>query len=166
MESARIPAQLRMNVTRPNGTTQAGLDVLMDEERALPPLMRATVHAAAARPGARPWLTSRFDDFLKVDIRVGRVIRAEPFPEARKPAIKLWIDFGPEIGERKTSAQMTVHYTPEALVGRQRDGRGELSAPPDRQFMSEVLVLGVPDADGAVVLLSPDLDTPLGGRMH
>ncbi len=107
-----------------------------------------------------------FDDFLKVDIRVGQVVRAEPFPEARKPAIKMWIDFGPEIGERKTSAQLTVHYTPDALVGKRV--MAVVNFPPRQigPFMSEVLVLGVPDEDGAVVLLSPDLDTPLGGRMH
>lgn len=107
-----------------------------------------------------------FDDFMKVDIRVGTVTRAEPFPEARKPAIKMWIDFGPEIGERKTSAQITVHYTPETLVGRQVMGVVNF---PHRQigpFMSEVLVLGTPDAEGAIVLLQPGQDVPNGGRMH
>jgi tRNA-binding protein len=107
-----------------------------------------------------------FDDFLKVDIRVGTVVRAEPFPQARKPAIKMWVDFGGEIGERKTSAQITVHYTPETLVGRQV--MAVVNFPPRQigPFMSEVLVLGVPDDDGAIVLLSPDQDVPLGGRMH
>lgn len=107
-----------------------------------------------------------FDDFLKVDIRVGKVLRAEPYPEARKPAIKLWIDFGPEIGERKTSAQLTVHYTPETLVG--RTVMGVVNFPPRQigKFMSEVLVLGAPDADGEVVLLTPDQDVPVGGRMY
>lgn len=107
-----------------------------------------------------------FDDFLKVDIRVGRVIRAEPFPEARKPAIKLWIDFGPEIGEKKTSAQITAHYTPEVLPGKQV--MAVVNFPPRQigPFMSEVLVLGVSDAAGGIVLLSPDLDVPLGERMH
>jgi tRNA-binding protein len=106
-----------------------------------------------------------FDDFMKVDIRVGRVIRAEPYPEARKPAIKLWVDFGPEIGEKKTSAQLTVHYTPESLVGRRVVGVVNFPARQIGKFMSEVLVLGVPDENGAVVLLNPDKDVPLGGRM-
>ena len=106
-----------------------------------------------------------WDDFAKVDIRVGRVTRAEPFPEARKPAIKVWVDFGPEIGERKSSAQITRHYTPDGLVGRLV--LGVVNFPPRQigPMRSEVLVLGVPDADGEVVLLAPDLDVPLGGRM-
>lgn len=107
-----------------------------------------------------------FDDFLKVDIRAGRVLRAEPFPEARKPAIKMWVDFGPEIGEKKTSAQVTAHYTPEALVGKQV--MAVVNFPPRQigKFMSEVLVLGVADAEGGIVLISPDKDVAAGERMH
>jgi len=107
-----------------------------------------------------------FDDFLKVDIRVGRVIRAEPFPEARKPAIKLWVDFGPEIGEKKTSAQITAHYDPKKIVGRQV--LGVVNFPPRQigKFMSEVLVLGVPDDDDQVVLLRPDQEVTPGARMY
>jgi tRNA-binding protein len=105
-----------------------------------------------------------FDDFMKIDIRVGRVIRAEPYSEARKPAIKMWVDFGPDIGERKTSAQITDHYTPEALIGRQV--MGVVNFPPRQigKFMSEVLVLGAYDATG-VVLIAPDKEIPLGERL-
>ncbi|MFT5797139.1 MAG: tRNA-binding protein [Candidatus Azotimanducaceae bacterium] len=106
-----------------------------------------------------------FDDFMKVDIRVGKILRAEDFPKARKPAIKMWIDFGSEIGERKTSAQVTAHYTPETLVGKQV--MGVVNFPPRQigKFMSEVLVLGLADNEGGIVLLSPDQDVPLGERM-
>ena len=107
-----------------------------------------------------------FDDFLKVDVRVGRVVEAEEFPEARKPAYKLRIDFGPEIGIKKTSAQITKHYTPETLVGRLV--MAVVNFPP-RQIgpvRSEVLTLGVPDADGEVVLMTPDKDVPIGGRLY
>ena len=107
-----------------------------------------------------------FDDFLKVDVRTGRVVKAEPFPEARKPAIKMWIDFGEEIGVRKTSAQITAHYTPEGLIGRQVMAVVNFPARQIGPFMSEVLVLGVPDAQGEIVLVGPDEDTPAGGRMH
>ena len=107
-----------------------------------------------------------YDDFAKVDIRVGRIVRAEPFPEARKSAFKMWVDFGPEIGEKKSSAQITKNYTLEDLPGRLV--MGVVNFPP-RQIgpvKSEVLVLGVPDADGEVILLVPDQDAPLGGRMY
>jgi tRNA-binding protein len=99
-------------------------------------------------------------------VRVGRVIKAEEFPEARKPAYKMQIDFGPEIGIKKTSAQITKHYTPETLVGKLV--MAVVNFPP-RQIgpvMSEVLTLGVPDADGEVVLLSPTKDVPIGGRLY
>tara|TARA_B110000971_G_C19799308_1_gene403517 strand:- start:252 stop:593 length:342 start_codon:yes stop_codon:yes gene_type:complete len=106
-----------------------------------------------------------FDDFMKVDIRVGKVLWAEDYPEARKPAIKMWIDFGPEIGERKTSAQVTAHYSPGSLVGKQV--MGVVNFPPRQigKFMSEVLVLGLADETGGIVLLSPDQDVPLGERL-
>jgi len=106
-----------------------------------------------------------FDDFLKVDVRVGQIIRAEPYPEARKPAIKLWIDFGADLGEKKSSAQITRHYTPEQLLDKKV--MAVVNFPPRQigKFMSEVLVLGVPDQDGEVVLLVPDKDVPVGGRL-
>jgi tRNA-binding protein len=106
-----------------------------------------------------------FQQFLAVDIRVGRILRVEDFPRARTPAYKLWIDFGPELGERKTSAQLTRHYPAEALVGRLVVG--VVNFPPKQvaDFMSEVLVLGVPDPEGGVVLLQPEREVPLGGRM-
>jgi tRNA-binding protein len=110
-------------------------------------------------------VTITYDDFQKVDIRVGRILRAEPFPEARKPAYRLWVDFGSEIGVRKSSAQITRHYRLEELPGRQV--LAVVNFPP-RQIgpvLSEVLVLGVPDAEGEVVLLSPGHEVPLGGRM-
>lgn len=111
-------------------------------------------------------MTISFDDFLKVDIRVGRISRAEPFPEARKPAIRLWVDFGGELGEKKSSAQITKHYVPEELVGRQV--LAVVNFPPRQigPMRSEVLVLGVPDEDGEVVLIGPGHEVPLGGRLY
>jgi tRNA-binding protein len=106
-----------------------------------------------------------FADFERVDIRVGTVIAVEPFPQARKPAFKLQIDFGPEIGVKKSSAQITVHFTPETLVGRQV--AAVVNFPPRQigPFMSEVLTLGFPDANGAVVLIGPSLPVPNGGKL-
>jgi len=110
--------------------------------------------------------TIDFKDFLKVDIRVGRIVQAEAFPEARRPAVKLQVDFGEEIGIKKTSAQLTAHYTSETLLGRQV--AAVVNFPPKQigKFMSEVLVLGFPDAEGNVVLISPDQEVPVGGRLY
>ena len=107
-----------------------------------------------------------FDDFLKVDIRVGRIVAAEAFPQARKPAFKLTIDFGPGIGLKRSSAQITANHTLEDLVGTQV--LAVVNFPPRQigPFMSEVLTLGVPDQDGAVMLIRPDREVPLGGRLY
>ena len=107
-----------------------------------------------------------FEDFLKVDIRVGEIKRAESYPEARIPAIKMWVDFGTGVGELRTSAQVTRHYDPETLPGRKV--LAVVNFPPKQigKFMSECLVLGVPDEDGEVVLLKPDKDVPVGGRLY
>ena len=109
--------------------------------------------------------TIAYSDFEAVDIRVGTVINAQPFPEARKPAIKLTIDFGPEIGTRKSSAQLTVHYKPDQLIGRQVCA--VVNFPPRQigPFISEVLTLGMPDEEGVVVLVRPDLKVPNGGKL-
>ena len=113
--------------------------------------------------GARPTIT--FDDFMKVDIRVGTIVEAEPYPEARKPAFKLKIDFGPGIGIKRSSAQITVHYKLEELVGRRV--AGVVNFPPRQigKFMSEVLTLGFPDGNGAVVMFEPDKPVPNGARL-
>ena len=106
-----------------------------------------------------------FEEFLKVDIRVGTVQRSEVFEEARHPALKLWIDFGPEIGLKKTSAQITKHYTPEQMIGRKVAAVVNFAPKQIGKFMSEVLVLGFPDTDNEVVLLQPTNQIPDGGRL-
>lgn len=110
-------------------------------------------------------MTISFDDFLNVDVRVGTIVDVQDFPEARKPALKLWVDLGPDIGTRKTSAQITKYYTRDVLIGRQV--AAVVNFPPRQigKFMSEILVLGFPDADGEVVLVSVDHDVPNGGRL-
>ena len=115
-------------------------------------------------PSISPQIT--FDDFLKVDIRVGRIVAVEPFPQARKPAFKLTVDFGPEIGTKRSSAQITVNHSPEDLVGSLV--MAVVNFPPRQigPMMSEVLTLGVLDADGEVMLIAPDRAVPLGGRLY
>ena len=106
-----------------------------------------------------------FEAFLAVDVRVGRIVRVEDFPEARQPAYKLWVDFGPEIGERKTSAQLTALYRKDALLGRLIAAVVNFPKKQIGGFMSEILVLGFPDGDGEVVLVTADREVPLGGRL-
>jgi tRNA-binding protein len=107
-----------------------------------------------------------FNDFLKIDIRVGTVIAAEPYPEAHKPALKLEVDFGSTLGVRRTSAQLTRHYTPTSLVGRQV--AAVVNFPPKQigKYLSEILVLGFPDEQGEVVLIGPERPVPNGGRLY
>jgi tRNA-binding protein len=107
-----------------------------------------------------------FDDFLKVDIRVGTVVDVQPFPEARRPAYKLTVDFGPELGRLRSSAQVTKHYRPESLVGRQVAAVVNFPRKQVGKFMSEALVLGFPDGDGDVVLIGPERPVPDGGRLY
>ena len=109
--------------------------------------------------------TIPFDDFLKVDIRVGTIVRAEPFPEARKPAIKIWVDFGDDIGQKKSSAQITTHYDPDTLIGKQVCGVVNFAARQIGPFRSEFLCLGFEDGANAIVLISPDQGIPNGQRL-
>ena len=110
--------------------------------------------------------TIGFDDFLRVDIRAGTIAKVEPYPEARRPALKLWVDLGPEIGVKKCSAQVTRHYDVESLLGRQV--AAVVNFPPKQigKFMSEILVLGFPDGEGEVVLIGPERPVPNGGRLY
>ena len=117
-----------------------------------------------SQPAIEPAIT--YDDFRKVDVRVGTIVAVEPYPEARKPAFKLTIDFGPTIGRRRSSAQIVKHYKAESLLGRQV--AAVVNFPPKQigKFMSEVLVLGFPDAEGEVVMIAPDKTVPNGGRLY
>ena len=106
------------------------------------------------------------DDFHRLDIRVGTVVRAEPYPEARRPAIKVWVDFGAGLGVKQSSAQITAHYTPDSLVGRQVLAVINFAPRKIGPFLSEILILGLPDGEGQVVLISPDQPVPAGGRLY
>jgi len=116
-----------------------------------------------SQPAVEPAIT--YDDFRKVDIRVGTIVAVEPFPEARKPAFKLTVDLGPAIGRRRSSAQITRHYQADALIGRQVAAVVNFPTKQIGKFMSEVLVLGFPDAQGEVVMIGPDQPVPNGGRL-
>lgn len=124
-----------------------------------------TIHQSAQPQPEQPGEIT-YDDFQRVDIRVGRILSAEPLQGARKPAYKLAIDFGSELGVKQSSAQITVHYTPEELIGRLV--LAVVNFPPRRiaGFRSEVLTLGLPDGHGNVVLIAPTTDVPLGGRLY
>ena len=115
---------------------------------------------------ARSGTEITYDDFLKVDIRVGTIVKTEPYPEARRPAYKLWVDFGEELGTKKTSAQTTKHYDLDGLIGRQV--AAVVNFPPKQigKFMSEILVLGFPDQEGEVVMIAPERQVPNGGRLY
>lgn len=111
-------------------------------------------------------MTISYDDFDKIDVRVGRIVDAKPFPEAKRPAFQLWVDFGPDLGIRKTSAQITQNYTLEELPGKLV--AAVVNFPPKQigKFMSEILVLGFPDENGNVTLIGPDKNVPIGGRLY
>jgi tRNA-binding protein len=134
---------------------------------ALAPLARSRVlrHQNDRRRERGAAMTIAYDDFTKVEIRVGTIVDVQPYPEARKPAYKLAVDFGPAIGVKRSSAQVTIHYTPETLIGRQV--AAVVNFPPKQigKFMSEVLVLGFPDGEGEVVLIGPSRAVPNGGRL-
>jgi tRNA-binding protein len=159
-------SMLRATKNRPRGAAallqpaRRRLTTLAPLARTGAPQRQETPMTAADRPP-----TISFDDFLKVDIRLGTILSAEPFPQARKPAYRLVIDFGPAIGVKRSSAQITRHYRPEQLVGRRV--AAVVNFPPRRigPFLSEALTLGFPDADGEVVLIGPDRPAPDGGRL-
>ena len=112
-------------------------------------------------------LPTDIEAFVKIDIRVGEIVRAEQYPEAKKPSIKLWINFGKELGEKRSSAQITKHYSPEILIGKQIIAVVNLRPRQIGKFISEVLVLGVPDkVDGGIILLEPEKEATLGGQVH